>query len=191
MSSFSSVFTFWQSGYSSLSPTRKNICLSKWWRRTLHLDLLVSVAQIILSFLAWRVLRFHVSNARHAKNEWEYKQRKRQIQEQGPQAGYTVRNVKKMQQNDEKIKDKLNAHISRRLHSSGNPAGLYSGVATHSKVCKTRQGLYSCSCMFQLRQQLWTPIYSSRHCKADTTKRTMFLHNYCQPRIRTRSLQEQ
>ena len=64
-----------------------------------------------------RVIRFHVSDARRARGVFEYKQRKTQIQEQGPAAGYTVRNVKKMQQNDKKVKEKLNAHICLRLHS--------------------------------------------------------------------------
>ena len=67
-------------------------------------------------------------------------------------------------------------HIRKRPHSPGNPAGLYSGGATPSRVYRTRQGFVSCSCMFHLRQQSWTPMYSSRNCKADTVKRSMFLH---------------
>ena len=95
-----------------------------------------------------------------------------------------------MQQNDKKIKELLNEHIRKRPHSPGNPAGLYSGRATPSRVCRTWQGFVSCSCMFHLWQQSWTSIYSSRHCKADTAKRSMLLH-IANLRVHTCSLQEQ
>ena len=47
---------------------------------------------------------------------------KRQTQEQGPPADYAVRKVslnvrvKKMQRNDEKIKEQVNEHIRKRPH---------------------------------------------------------------------------
>ena len=88
-----------------------------------------------------------------------------------------------MQRNDKKIKKLLSEHIRKRPHSPSNPAGLYSGGATPSRVCRTRQGFVSCSCMFHLWQQSWVPMYSSRNCKADTAKRSMFPHIACQPHI--------
>ena len=90
-----------------------------------------------------------------------------------------------MQRSDKKIKELQNAHIRKGPHSSGNRAGLYNGGATPSRICRTRQGFVSCFCMFHLRQQPWTLRYSSRNCKADTAKRSMFLQAYCQPRIRS------
>ena len=73
---------------------------------------------------------------------------KKQTQEQGPPAGRVVRKVSlnvrvnKIQRNDKKIKELLKEHICKRPHSPGNPAGLYSGRATPSRVCRTRQDLF-------------------------------------------------
>ena len=81
-----------------------------------------------------------------------------------------------MQRNYKKIIDLLNEHIRKRPHSPGDPARLYSGRASPSRVCRTRQEFVSCSrIMFHLRQQSWTPMYSSINCKADAVKWIMFL----------------
>ena len=90
-----------------------------------------------------------------------------------------------MQRNDKKIKELLKKHICKRPYSPGNPAGLYRGVATPSRVCRTRQGFVFCSCIFHLWQQSWTPMYSSRNCKADPAKQSMFLRIAYQPHIRS------
>ena len=156
MRSFSSFLTFSWSGYSSLSLTRTKACLSNGWRSTLLLDLLLRVAQMILHVLVWNTLLRH--NARRPRRVLGYKQRKKQTQEQGPPAGRTIRKVslnvrvKKMQCNDKKIK-----RVSR------------AGGATASRVCR----LVSCSCIFHLRQQSWTPMYSPETVKQK--QRSMFL----------------
>ena len=68
--------------------------------------------------------------AKRARNALEYKQMKKQTQEQGSPAGQTVWKislnvrVKNMQRNDKKIKELLNEHIRKRPHSLGNPATI-------------------------------------------------------------------
>ena len=45
-----------------------------------------------------------------------------------------------------------------------------------SRFCWTRRGFVFSYCIFHLRQQPWTPMHSYRDRKADTAKRSMFLH---------------
>ena len=82
-----------------------------------------------------------------------------------------------MQQNDKKIKELLNEHIRERSHSPENPAGLYSGGTTPSRASlQDSAGI----CALLLHASSPAAVVDTnvliQNCKADTAKRSMFLH---------------